>query len=103
MASKKGEKKKKNPCRPPLASFTLTITGHNVEPRPIGIIIAGSSVLPSGSAVTISGTPIPLDPSQSLVVGPSSFSMPPQFVFTLGTRVQITIEDGELNSKDKPS
>lgn len=70
----------------PLAPDTLTIAGHTVVPNPTGLTIAGSSVLPGGSAVTLSGTPISLDPSGILLVGSSSFSLPPQSIFTIGTR-----------------
>ena len=65
---------------------TLMIAGQTVAPDPTGMIIAGSSVLPGGSAVTISNTPVSLDPSRILVVGSSSFSMPAQSIFTVGTQ-----------------
>lgn len=68
----------------PAAPDTLTIAGQTVVPKPTGMVIAGSSVLPGGSAVTISNTPISLAPSGVLVVGSSSFSLPPQSVFTVG-------------------
>lgn len=70
----------------PLAPDILTIAGHTVVPNPTGMIVAGSSVLPGGSAVTISNTPISLDLSGILVVGSSSFSLPPQSIFTIGTQ-----------------
>lgn len=65
---------------------TLVIAGQTVTPNPTGMIIAGFSVLPGGSAVTISNTPVYLDPSRILVVGSSSFSMPAQSIFTVGTQ-----------------
>lgn len=65
---------------------TLVIAGQTVAPNPTGMIIAGSSVLPGGGEVTISNTPVSLDPSGILVVGSSSFSLPPQSVFTVSTR-----------------
>ena len=60
----------------------LTIAGQTVVPNPTGMVIAGSSVLPGGSAVTISNTLISLGRSGILVVGSSSFSLPPQSIFT---------------------
>ena len=71
---------------PSPAADTLTIAGHTVVPDPTGMIIAGSSVLPGGSAFTISDTLVSLDPSRILVVGSSKFSLPPQSVFTIGTQ-----------------
>ena len=68
----------------PHAPVILTIAGHTMVPNPTGMIIDGSSVLPGGSAVTISGTAVSLGPSGILVVGSSSFSLPPQSVFTVG-------------------
>lgn len=71
---------------PPPAPDTLTIAGHTVVPNPAGMDVAGSSILPGGSAVTISNTPVSLDPSGILVVGSSSFSLSPQSVFTIGNQ-----------------
>ena len=69
---------------PPPAPDTLTIAGHTVVPNPIGMVIAGSSVSPGGSAITISSTPISLDPAGVLSVGSSSFSLPTRSIFTVG-------------------
>ena len=65
---------------------TLVIAGQTVLPNPTGFDIAGSSVFPGSSAVTISKFPVSLDLSGILAVGSSSFSLPPQSVFTVGTR-----------------
>ena len=65
---------------------TLIIAGQTVVPNPTGFVIASSSVLPGSSAVTISKTPVSLDLSGILAVGSSIFSLPPQSVFTVGTR-----------------
>ena len=65
---------------------TLVIAGQTVVPNPTGLVIAGSSVLPGSSAVTISKTPVSLDLSGILAIGSSKFSLPPQSVFTVGTR-----------------
>ena len=54
--------------------------------NPTGFVIAGSSVLPGSSAVTISKTPVSLDLSGILAVGSSRFSLTSQSVFTVGTR-----------------
>ena len=51
--------------------------GENVlTAKPSGFLIAGSSVLPGGQAITISGTPVSLAPSGVLFVGSSSFTIP---------------------------
>lgn len=71
---------------PPLSLHTLTIAGHIVLLRPTGMIIDSSSVLPGGNAVTISNTPISLNPSSILIVGTSSFSLLSQSIFTIGTQ-----------------
>ena len=68
----------------PAAPDTLTIAGQTVVPNPTGIVTAGSSVLPGGSAVIIFNTPISLAPSGILVVGSSSLSLSPQSVFNIG-------------------
>ena len=69
---------------PPPAPDNLTIAGHTVVPNPTGMVIAGSSVFPGGSAITVSNTPISLDPAGFLLVGSSSFSLPPSSIFTVG-------------------
>ncbi|MCJ1292886.1 hypothetical protein MMC34_004439 [Xylographa carneopallida] len=48
-----------------------------ISPMPSGaVLIGGSTLVPGGSAITISGTPISLAPSGALVVGGSSIMMP---------------------------
>ena len=69
---------------PPPAPDTLTISGHTVVPNPTGMAIAGSSVFPGGSAITISNTPFSLDLAGVLLVGFSSFSLPARSIFTVG-------------------
>ena len=69
-----------------LFANTLVIADQTVVPNPTGFVIAGSSVLPDSIAVTISKTPVSLDLSGILAVGSSRFSLPPQSVFTVGTR-----------------
>ena len=55
---------------------TLTIAGQEFVPNPSGMVIGGSSLLPGGSAVTISNTPISLGSSGFLVVGSSTILLP---------------------------
>lgn len=73
---------------------TLEAAGQTVVPNPTGFVIASSSILPGGSAVTISKTPVSLDLSGILAVGSSKFSLPPQSVFTVGTRSFIANPTG---------
>ena len=47
-------------------------------PDPSGMVIGGSSLVPGGSAVTISDTPISLGSSGTLVVGSSTILLPTQ-------------------------
>ena len=68
----------------PPAPNTFIIAGYTIVPNLIGIVIAGSSVLPGGSAITTYNTPISLDPAGVLLVGSSSFSLPPRPIFTVG-------------------
>ena len=79
---------------PPPARDTLTIAGHTVMPNPVGMVIAGSSVFPGGSAITISNTPISLDPAGVLLVGSSSFSLPPRSKFTVGAHTFTAASTG---------
>lgn len=62
----------------PVTQDTLTIAGQELVPDPSGMIIEGSSLLPGGSAVTISDTPISLGSSGILVVGSSTILLPTQ-------------------------
>ena len=59
----------------PVTQNTLTIAGQELMPDPSGIAIGGSRLLPGGSAVTISNTPISLGSSGILVVGSSTTSL----------------------------
>ncbi len=60
----------------PITQDTLTIAGQKLVADPSGMVIGGSSLLPGGSAVTISNTPISLGPSGILVVGSSTILLP---------------------------
>ena len=73
---------------------TLEVAGQTVIPNPTESVIAGSSILPGGSAVTISKTHVSSDLSEILAVGSSRFSLPPQPVFTVGTRSFIANPTG---------
>ena len=69
---------------PPPAPDSSTIAGHTLVPNPIGMLIAGSSVFPGGSAITISNTLVSLDPAGVLLAGSSSFSLASRSIFTVG-------------------
>ena len=51
-----------------------SLNGHIVQPLTEGVSIAGQTLTPGASPITISGTPISLGPS-SLIIGSSSFAV----------------------------
>ena len=60
----------------PFAPSVQTIAGHNVVSNASGVYVAGSSLLPGGSAITASNTVISLSPAGTLVIGSSSIALP---------------------------
>ena len=62
----------------PFAPSVQTIAGHNVVSNASGVYVAGSSLLPGGSAITASNTVISLSPARTLVIGSSSIALPLQ-------------------------
>ena len=67
-----------------LTSTIGTIGGHNVVSTPSGLAIDGLSLVPGGNPITISNTVISLSPSDVLVVGSSSVTLPPQSMSEVG-------------------
>lgn len=59
----------------PVTQGTLTIAGQTLVPDPFGMVIGGSSLVPDGSAITVSNTPISLGSSGILVVGSSTIPL----------------------------
>lgn len=78
----------------PLATNPLTIAGHTVVPNPSGIVIDGSSLVPGGSALTLSNITSSLGSSGILVIGSSTTTLTPQFVFTIGSQTFIANPTG---------
>ena len=60
----------------PFIPNVQTIAGHNVVSNTLGVYVAGSSLLPGGSAITASNTMISLSPAGTLVIGSSSIGLP---------------------------
>ena len=60
----------------PFTPSVQTIAGHNVVSNTSGVYVAGSSLLPGGSAITASDTVISLSPAGTLVIGSSSIALP---------------------------
>ena len=60
----------------PFTPSVQTIAGHNVVSNASGVYVAGSSLLPGGSAITASNTVISLSPAGTLVIGSSSIALP---------------------------
>ena len=83
----------------PLTIDPLTIAGHIVVPNPSGILIDGSSLIPGGSPLTLSNTPVSLGTSGVLVIGSSSTTLAPQSVFTIGTQT-FTADPAGFTLKD---
>ena len=54
---------------------SINVGGQTFTVNPIGFTIAGSKVLPGGSAVIISGTPLSLNPSGVLNIGGASINL----------------------------
>lgn len=61
---------------PKFPSKTFTVGGHTFTAESTGFELAGSTLLPGGAAITISGTPISLAPSGKLLIGTSSIDLP---------------------------
>lgn len=74
----------------PLTPKVLTIAGQIFTANPSEVAIAGTTLLPGGPGIAISGTPISLAPSGTLFIGGSPVPLvndlpsPPSFVFTIG-------------------
>ena len=60
----------------PFIPSVQTIAGHNVVSNTSGVYVAGSSLLPGGTAITASNTMISLSPAGTLVIGSSSIDLP---------------------------
>ena len=60
----------------PFTPSVQTIAGHSIVSNTSGVYIAGSSLLPGGSAITASNTVISLSPAGTLVIGSSSIALP---------------------------
>ena len=58
----------------PNAAQPLTVGDQTFAPDPSGFQIAGTSIRPGANAITISGTPISLAPSGTLIVGDKTFA-----------------------------
>ena len=56
-------------------SSVFTVGGQTFTAAPTGFVIAGTTLMPGGSAVTISGTVVSLGPSGSLKIGSSTIPL----------------------------
>ena len=54
----------------------FTVAGLLVTAHPTGFAFAGTTLLPGGRGVTVSGTPVSLNPEGTLVVGTSTLVLP---------------------------
>lgn len=65
-----------NLLAPTSSQNTFTVGGYTFIAESTGFKLAGSTLLPGGAAITISGTPISLAPSGVLIIGSSSIDLP---------------------------
>ena len=68
---------------PKLGSSLLSIAGQLITLNPSRMLVAGSTILPGGPAITLSNTPLSLASSGILLYGSSSILLSPQSVFTI--------------------
>ena len=73
---------------PTPTSKIFAVGGHTFTAEPKGFALMGSTLLPGGAAITISGTPVSLVSSGALIIGSSSINLAGQQsalnVFTAG-------------------
>ncbi|MCJ1263802.1 hypothetical protein MMC22_003672 [Lobaria immixta] len=73
---------------PTPTSKIFAVGGHTFTAEPNGFALMGSTLLPGGAAITVSGTPISLASSGALIIGSSSINLAGQQsalnVFTAG-------------------
>ena len=63
----------------PAAAFTVGSDGFTILPSSnAGLVIGGQTIRPGGSAITVSGQEISLEPSGFVVVGSSTIAIPQQ-------------------------
>ena len=70
-----------SPSNPLPPQPLFTIASQTFAANPTGFVIAGTSLIPSGSAVTISGTPISLASGGTLDIDISTIVLPSQSIF----------------------
>ena len=81
---------------PTVPSNVLTVGAQVFTVAPTGFDISGMSILPGGHTVTVSGTPIFLDASSHLQIGPSIVDPRPWAVFPTNTTSSTTSLDLDL-------
>ena len=65
------------------SSGPLSTVGQLITLNPSRMLVAGSTILPGGPAITLSNTPLSLASSGILIYGSSSILLSPQSVFTI--------------------
>lgn len=63
------------------AQSVFIVADHTLTAEPTSFAIAGTSLTPGGSAITIAGTPISLAPGGTLGIGSKTVALPAQSVF----------------------
>lgn len=70
----------------PNVAPVLTTLGQTITPNPSRMVVAGTTLLPGGSPLTLSDTLVSLDTSGQLHIGSSIIPTVPQSVFTVGSK-----------------
>ncbi|KAG8530880.1 uncharacterized protein KY384_004237 [Bacidia gigantensis] len=91
----------------PTAAYSpipTVINGQRVVPLPTGLSIAGTTLLPGGMPVTVSGKPISLDQTGNLHFGGSSFPLPPMISLgygaiptTIAAQAIVPLSNGDIS------
>ncbi|KAL9635614.1 MAG: hypothetical protein Q9164_003343 [Protoblastenia rupestris] len=75
------------PTATPVTNSILTIAGQTFTAAPTGITLPnGQTISPNGPPATISGTPISLGPSGTLLLGTNTLALPSPSIFTVGDK-----------------
>ena len=66
-----------------------TVAGQTFTAAPSAVVVDGTSLLPGGAGITVSGTPISLEPSGTLLIGSSAIALPTALpnVYTVGGQI----------------
>ncbi|MCJ1463653.1 hypothetical protein MMC07_002261 [Pseudocyphellaria aurata] len=91
------------PAHTPMPKI-FTVGGLTFTAQPSGVMIGGSMLVPGGSGVTISGTPVSLEPGgSSLMVGSREVPLATSPSTTGGSATLLRFEGAQARSVEMPS